>query len=588
MISEINSNDGQNLLSTLKNINIKVDGFIKFVTPSFGAALTFPLIVFNGLTTVNGAGIILPAAIGYPLAGMLSIIYFILLVSVKVRRKYPLRTSLLIFILFTASLYTSFFSIYKEISEESLEKQSEEKVLKTHNQFLLNLNDVIGDEREKKGSLIKKEINLKQDLLELQKNQNESSKLGNDFFIKGDRASSFDKREESKQLLKDIGIKKSEIDKITSTDNYIISQALVEIQDKVNKASKEFIENSKKSPKIPKTDADPPVDTSLSSVFTNLYFQLFNKRTDQSTHNVYRYYLDNDILYNEFVSIDSNNFRQYYGYLEPNRDDYRRTPFFLVPIELSISGTRQLSFTLFAFLVAFIFELIPFLLGGINLDYDHQGKSKEEKDKIKLLYSKFLWIFVSTKLINEEDKREFLFYLYSQIDHNKKTIYLSKFTSQNLSKFISKLYTDPKIVSDKLEVVEITSNIYLIATSLLIDIMKSNEFALIEQDTEIYSKKEQSDANTNIKNKFDEKSPVNSLALTIYNSFPNNFNKSNNTTKLWKFIDDYSYQIFLDSWTKATLNNESIESYIDLIINFNTKKSVDSNTEKPTDSNTEK
>lgn len=576
----IEQNSSSNFPRILDKISIKINGFIKFITPSFGAALTFPLIVFNGLTTVNGAGIILPAAIGYPLASMLSIIYFILLVSVKVKRKHPFRTSSLIAILFLASLYTSFFSIYKEISDESLLAQSEEKALKQHNQFLLKLSDYIGDEINKIGNFAELSVSLDKEIKQLDEQYKFLIAEAGKAMRNNDRAIAYDLRMQAKKVLKEIEAKKIKIKAAKSNINYKSSQKLLEIQSDVNKSREEFEKNQNNFLGEEKQDnslkdlvsiniEEEINSSSISTIVSNIFHLIFSQKDGEDSEELYSYYQSNDSLYNQFININSDDFHGLYNHLEPKRDDYRRTPYFLVPIELSIGGTRQLTFSMFALIVALTFELIPLLLGGINLSYEDQNTSKEEQNKIDIIYEKLLLILVSVGLVREEDKQEFLLFFYSQIDHDKKTISLSSFMTDNLSRFISKNYQKLDTISSKLDSIEKINNTYFMAASLFIDIMSNDMFKLLEQDSEILSKDSDNESNDNKITQYEtdssQKSSINFLSSSGFHSLL----KSEDRIKTWRFVNKASYQIFLRSWIKAMMNSERIESYIDLIIDFN-------------------
>ena len=122
-----------------KNVVARVKGIVKFSSLSLGATLAFPFMFFNGLTTVIGAGLILPIQIGYPIGILLSLTYFLVVSLRQIRRAHPLRRLFLVYLFAIGSTYTSFFSIYEQMTEGQLQYQSVEKTVNAHNQFINNI-----------------------------------------------------------------------------------------------------------------------------------------------------------------------------------------------------------------------------------------------------------------------------------------------------------------------------------------------------------------------------------------------------------------------------------------------------------------
>ena len=83
-----------------------------------------------------GAGLLLPRAVGYSVGILLSVTYFIVVAFSNIRREHPLRRLLLICVFGVGSTYTSFFSIYQQMSEVPLEYQAVERTVEAHNQFI--------------------------------------------------------------------------------------------------------------------------------------------------------------------------------------------------------------------------------------------------------------------------------------------------------------------------------------------------------------------------------------------------------------------------------------------------------------------
>lgn len=321
---------------------------LSYKNNNISAVLAFPLMCFNGVTTVQGLMLILPTSIGFLVGLILSMTYYIIVVSTQIKKRHPLRRVFLIIILGLSSLYTSFFSIYNKLSEEKLIQQSYTQTVNSHNAFIENVRkdvEITLISIEKENPKILSIINLKEEIDDLNQQRADVS----DQDVKGSLASRIqEKVNELNKLEKDLN----------SSSEYKLYSDLQSILKKDRLSHKNSIEDF-----------------------------------DNFKGNVYKIYVEDKSLYFS-VKRQIEVAQEKITFQEPNYDNYVKAPVFLVPMEMVFSSRtkRQSTFVYFAFIVSFVLELIPILLGGINIPsrlsnspeqktiYEGEKKLKKNKD----------------------------------------------------------------------------------------------------------------------------------------------------------------------------------------------------------------
>jgi hypothetical protein len=286
--------------------------------------------------------LILPAASGLPIGIFLSTTYILVTISDKIKREHPLRRLVLLYIFAICSGYTSFFSIYQEMSEVKLEYQAVEKTVGTHNNFINNLR-----------------VSLNKEINELAKGNSNIDKVKrlNEELVKiTEQRAKFDKEGKEKaagELAGRIKYTKRQIEALmTSMEasvDYRFHEKLVALQED----KKETLQNSLTVQAFIQSKQTP---SELFARDASLYRDMF---AELETTN-------KDAAESNFGKTNQ----------PPKYDDYLKTPIFLIPFETLIGGAnRQLSFMGFAILISVLMEIIPLLLSGIITE---EPEEKEE------------------------------------------------------------------------------------------------------------------------------------------------------------------------------------------------------------------
>jgi hypothetical protein len=326
------------------NLPAKTSGKISFITNRAGAFFAIPFMLFNAVTTVAGVTLILPASSGLPIGIFLSTTYILVTISDKIKREHPLRRLVLLYIFAICSGYTSFFSIYQEMSEVKLEYQAVEKTVGTHNNFINNLR-----------------VSLNKEINELAKGNSDIAKVKrlNEELVKiTEQRAKFDREGKDKaagELAGRIKYTRRNIESLmTSMEasvEYRFHEKLVALQEEKKETLKNslsvqaFIDSKQSPSELFARDA---------SLYRDMFAELETTNKDASQSN--------------FGKTNQ----------QPKYDDYLKTPIFLIPFETLIGGAnRQLSFMGFAILISILMELIPLLLSGIVTE------EKEEKEEVE-------------------------------------------------------------------------------------------------------------------------------------------------------------------------------------------------------------
>jgi hypothetical protein len=328
------------------NILAKASGGMKFIGSRAGSFFAIPFMLFNAVTTVAGVTLILPAASGLPIGIFLSTAYILITISEKIKREHPLRRLVLLYIFAICSAYTSFFSIYEQMSETKLEHQAVERTVGTHNDFINNLRVSLN-----------KEIN---DIAENNPNIGKIKRLNDDLLKTTEQRAKFDKEGKDKaagELASRIkGIKRNIESLLTEMEvvpAYQFHQKLLSFQAergdklKTNLSIQNFIQSNQTPSELFAEDA-------------SLYRDIFSE-------------LDN---------VNANAAESNFGKTNkpPKYDDYLKTPIFLIPFESLVSGAnRQVSFMMFAIVISILMEIIPLLLSGIVAHELEEQEDMEDK-----------------------------------------------------------------------------------------------------------------------------------------------------------------------------------------------------------------
>ncbi|GGA17390.1 hypothetical protein [Okeania sp. KiyG1] len=89
----------------------------------------------SGATTILGAMQILPIYLAWTVGGAVQLMLFLLQAGLTAKRT-PLRKWLAIIILASASVYTSFFTYYGELAQETNEKRAMDRAIQAHNRLV--------------------------------------------------------------------------------------------------------------------------------------------------------------------------------------------------------------------------------------------------------------------------------------------------------------------------------------------------------------------------------------------------------------------------------------------------------------------
>lgn len=338
-------------ISLQRNLPSKTSGKINFITNRAGAFFAIPFMLFNAVTTVAGVTLILPASSGLPIGIFLSTTYILVTISEKIKREHPLRRLVLLYIFAICSGYTSFFSIYQEMSEVKLEHQAAEKTVNTHNNFINNLRVSLN-----------KEIN---ELATGNANISKVKRLNEELVKITEQRAKFDKEGKDKaagELAGRIKYARRNIEALMtsmeSSVEYRFHEKLVALQED----KKETLRNSLTVQSFIQSKQTP---SELFARDASLYRDMF---AELETTN-------KDAAESNFGKINQ----------PPKYDDYLKTPIFLIPFETLIGGAnRQLSFMAFAILISILMELIPLLLSGIVTE------ESEEKEEIEIPNSQLI------------------------------------------------------------------------------------------------------------------------------------------------------------------------------------------------------
>jgi hypothetical protein len=328
------------------NTKLKNGGGMKFVHRHAGAFLATPFMLFNAVTTVAGVTLILPLASGLPIGIFLSSAYILVTVSEKIKKQHSLRRLVLLYIFATCSTYTSFFSIYQEMSEVKLEHQAIEKTVETHNNFVNNLRVSLTkqiNDLSTENPKIDKIKRLNQDLEKFTEQRAQFDKEGKDKAA-GEMAGRVKYTKRELQSL---------LESMEDSAVYQFHQKLLDLQEqkkgtlKSSLSVQTFINSEQTSSELFAQDA---------SLYRDIFSELENTNANS---------IDSDFAKNNKA---------------PEYDDYIKTPIFLIPFETLVGGAnRQLGFMLFAIVISILMEVIPLLLSGINAE----GKDDEDEDNIE-------------------------------------------------------------------------------------------------------------------------------------------------------------------------------------------------------------
>ncbi|NEO51695.1 MAG: hypothetical protein F6K54_00425 [Okeania sp. SIO3B5] len=98
----------------------------------------------SGATTILGAIQILPVYLAWTVGGAVQLMLFLLQAGLTAKRT-PLRKWLAIIILASASVYTSFFTYYGELAQETNEKRAMDRAIEAHNRLVSEVYTPIKD-----------------------------------------------------------------------------------------------------------------------------------------------------------------------------------------------------------------------------------------------------------------------------------------------------------------------------------------------------------------------------------------------------------------------------------------------------------
>ncbi len=325
-------------------------GGMRFVNRHAGAFLATPFMLFNAVTTIAGVTLILPMASGLPIGIFLSSAYILVTVSENIKKQHSLRRLVLLYIFATCSTYTSFFSIYEEMSEVKLEHQAIEKTVETHNNFVNNLRVSLTkqiNDLSTENPKIDKIKRLKQDLEKFTEQRAQFDKEGKDKAA-GEMAGRVKYTKKELQTL---------LESMEDSSSYQFHQKLVDLQEQKKTTLKSslsvqtFIDSGQTSAELFAQDA-------------SLYRDIFSELENTSTKAV-----DSDFAKNN---------------KPPVNDEYIKTPIFLIPFETLVSGSanRQLGFMVFAIMISILMEIIPLLLSGINAE-EREGDEDNIEDRLQ-------------------------------------------------------------------------------------------------------------------------------------------------------------------------------------------------------------
>lgn len=334
-----NSSNGKNFFKTfIKNIQVVGQASFKYTTNSAGASIAFFFAAFNAATTTTGAAIILPKLIGYPIGSLISLAYFIILSSTKIKAQHPLRRLLLILIFAPFSAYTSFYSIYNAMSEGRLQEQAFKEIVKSHNHLVTEINGYLREIMSKSNNsserIITQVENIEEEIKKLNKQREETP----DGDIKGYLAGEVQKKTNEKD-----SIAKDPAYKI-----YIQTQKI--LNDNKNQLvlfnAKQLYDQKESGEQIFQKDQDLYTNINNSISGLNLEkIKIAKKLKDLGLE---------DTLKNE--------------------DNYVLVPIFLVPLNSISSGSKEARFVWISLILAIGMEIIPILLSGIHI------VEKEEKN----------------------------------------------------------------------------------------------------------------------------------------------------------------------------------------------------------------
>ncbi|MGP1384209.1 MAG: hypothetical protein ACTS2F_11670 [Thainema sp.] len=574
------SNKKRFQIPKLKNgLVIKSKGAVKFFTTSFGATIAFPFMIFNGLTTIAGAKLILPIAIGYPIGLLLSATYIIIVSSVRVRDEYPLRRIILICIFGVGSTYTSFFSIYNQMSGGQLEYQSAERTVTAHNRFIDDVRTTLNrqiNQIESADSQLAEVNYLKLELSEITQQRAEFERSGQK-----------DSAGELAGRIIDIKARLEMLREIENSYRYKLYQSLLRLR----RENESLLVNSLSTQSFIESNSSP------SQIFAE----------DESLYKDVLITLDE---VNKEISINLGE-----DYLKPNYDNYIKTPIFLVPIEAATEGGRQLSFIFFAVMIAIIMEIIPIAISGIhlssedeskkwtedNLDSDQaelEEKPITERDKgsdqikqykttinqISSVVSSFVYDFKKAWLeiynsitqgvgttdnvrnmyaykllramlsvrLNPNERYKFLILFYASIDRSNREISLIKFPHGE------DLYRDQ-------------DSRFRIAASLMLDIMQDKRIGWLKKNgSDKYVKSDDSKYDIPVEEPSLFDVPVVDILKAFvaekslsehHGSTDMDLKEKNEIPEMpkWKFTDETAYQDFLDWWFDMQCGPKSVE-----------------------------
>jgi hypothetical protein len=322
-----------------------------FITRHAGAFFATPFMLFNAVTTVAGVTLILPAASGLPIGIFLSTTYILVTISDKIKREHPLRRLVLLYIFAICSAYTSFFSIYQEMSDVKLEYQAVEKTVDTHNDFINNLR-----------------VSLNKEISELaagNPNIDKVKRLNEELEKITEQRAKFDREGKDKaagELAGRIKYTKRNIESLMTSmeasPNFRFHEKLVALQTDKKETLKSslsvqtFIDSKQSPSELFARDA---------SLYRDIFAELESTNKDAGETN--------------FGKTNK----------APKYDNYLKTPIFLIPFESLVgSANRQLTFMGFAILISILMEIIPLLLSGIISQEEEEPEAELPNQQLSL------------------------------------------------------------------------------------------------------------------------------------------------------------------------------------------------------------
>jgi len=325
------------LLSQVKTtLKTTISSTFKYVNEGVGAAIAVPFALFNAVTTTTGAGKLLPLGIGYPIGILISLAYFVILTSTKVKAQHPLRRFLLLLIFAPASAYTSFFSIYDQISGGRLEQQALKEIVNSHNNLVIGIDAYLKEIKSQAESSLKGKIEqikkIDEEIKEAENKRTDHNKFDQD--SRGSAADVEKKKRAEKERLQN---------QIQKLPNYIIYEKIRQTNDTYSENLNNLLDtknllDSKDSPEVV-FQKDQKLYLDVKAEIEGFFPEIKQK-------------------FNNIGSFES---------LKPVEENYVLIPVFLIPLNNLLSNNKQARFISIALIIAIGMEVVPILLSGIHI-----------------------------------------------------------------------------------------------------------------------------------------------------------------------------------------------------------------------------